>query len=141
MPMFPEGAVVVLLQARDGVVIVRDPTHADPQWKFPGGNIEPGETSIRAAQRELKQETGVFVLAISRFEVLLREKRYTKIPHTRVFVGVDAKEYTSAELGLKPRGETGEETKVVSVEDLNEQLELKDHRKLLRDLARLSRVA
>jgi len=28
-------------------------------WSFPGGHVEPGETAIAAARRELQEETGI----------------------------------------------------------------------------------
>lgn len=36
------------------------------EWEVPGGHIEPGETPIQAAVREVKEETGLDVAIISR---------------------------------------------------------------------------
>ncbi len=48
----PTGAI--LLQERDSGA----PTHAD-QWCTPGGHVEPGESPVEAARRELLEETGI----------------------------------------------------------------------------------
>jgi len=57
MPVPAVLAVVV----RDGrVLLVRRAKHPDRGlWGFPGGRIEPGETTADAALRELREETGV----------------------------------------------------------------------------------
>ena len=44
----------ILLQERDEQPVI------DPErWGFPGGGVEPGESSEQAAYRELEEETGV----------------------------------------------------------------------------------
>lgn len=62
----PGGAPRVIAAAsailfRDGdVLLVRRATgrHAG-LWSAPGGRIEPGETAVAAAERELREETGL----------------------------------------------------------------------------------
>ncbi|WP_431729778.1 NUDIX domain-containing protein [Verrucosispora sp. TAA-831] len=50
----PEGRL--LLQLRDGN------TRVDPhRWCLPGGNVDPGEDPLTAANRELLEETGLKV--------------------------------------------------------------------------------
>lgn len=62
-PLVPTATVcgIVVLRA-DGAALLqhRDdiPTIADPGlWVFPGGHVEPGETPIQAAVREVEEET------------------------------------------------------------------------------------
>src|SRR5215475_16159866 len=54
--------VVAALILRDSKLLVcqrrRDDTHA-LQWEFPGGKVEPGESSSEALVRELREELGV----------------------------------------------------------------------------------
>jgi len=64
MPGFPRLAAlaVTLDGAGDGaralLVQRRNPPDAG-LWGFPGGHVEPGETALAAAARELAEETGV----------------------------------------------------------------------------------
>jgi ADP-ribose pyrophosphatase YjhB (NUDIX family) len=46
---------------RDGRVLIvqRAKPHAEGMWSLPGGHVEPGETALAAAQRELGEETGI----------------------------------------------------------------------------------
>jgi len=55
------GSVVILAQARDGrIVLVRQYRYParESLWELIAGGIEPGETPLAAARRELVEETG-----------------------------------------------------------------------------------
>ena len=59
-----EGAVVIILNESDEVLILKRPpdAHWAPlKWSYPGGKIEPGETPEVAAIRETKEETDLAV--------------------------------------------------------------------------------
>jgi 8-oxo-dGTP pyrophosphatase MutT (NUDIX family) len=60
-----ETARVLLLDAQNRVFLLK--THFDPEvqlpprWITPGGGIDPGESPIQAAVRELYEETGLMI--------------------------------------------------------------------------------
>ncbi|MFM6977922.1 MAG: NUDIX hydrolase [Micrococcales bacterium] len=62
-----ETARVLLLDQNDQIFLLK--THFDPEvqlpprWITPGGGIDPGETPIEAAIRELAEETGISTTA------------------------------------------------------------------------------
>ncbi|MDF3606884.1 NUDIX hydrolase [Paracoccus sp. DMF-8] len=59
-PSYPRLAALAVV-IRDGqVLLVRRKNPPDAGlWGFPGGHVEPGETALDAAARELVEETGV----------------------------------------------------------------------------------
>jgi ADP-ribose pyrophosphatase YjhB (NUDIX family) len=60
MTRFPRlGAIAVTI--RDGKVLLARRGNAPDRglWGFPGGHVEPGETALAAAARELLEETGI----------------------------------------------------------------------------------
>lgn len=59
--------VAAIIRRGDKVLMgLRKGAHGAGTWCLPGGHLEPGETVERAAQREVREETGL-VLAPSRF--------------------------------------------------------------------------
>jgi ADP-ribose pyrophosphatase len=56
----PGSAVMMAVDERDRVLLVKQfrlPAEAD-MWELPAGRLDPGETPIEAAKRELHEETG-----------------------------------------------------------------------------------
>jgi ADP-ribose pyrophosphatase YjhB (NUDIX family) len=56
----PIAAALAIVLRGERMLLVRRSHRPDAgRWGFPGGKIEPGETVIAAALRELEEETGV----------------------------------------------------------------------------------
>ncbi|TCK23153.1 ADP-ribose pyrophosphatase YjhB (NUDIX family) [Ancylobacter aquaticus] len=59
-PVRPIPAVLALVARGEEMLLVRRANPPDQGlWGFPGGRIEPGETYLDAALRELHEETGI----------------------------------------------------------------------------------
>lgn len=60
MSRFPRLAALAVTLRGDQVLLARRRNPPDAGlWGFPGGHVDPGETALQAAARELREETGV----------------------------------------------------------------------------------
>lgn len=56
-----------------------------PEWHFPGGGVEPGETAAAALKRELAEEAGVALLAEPRLVGVFHNPHWTRGDHVAFF--------------------------------------------------------
>ncbi|MGR3371901.1 MAG: NUDIX hydrolase [Pseudooceanicola nanhaiensis] len=76
MPDHPRLAVLAVLLRGESVLLARRRNEPDAGlWGFPGGHVELGETLAEAAERELREETGLNAIGgrvIDTLEVIRR---------------------------------------------------------------------
>jgi len=57
------GVSVLIFSGRDHILLGQRKGYGERLWALPGGRLEPGEGFAECAARELKEETGLEVLA------------------------------------------------------------------------------
>ena len=95
---YPRVGIGVMIQNKKGEVLLglRQGSHGNGEWCFPGGHLEFGETVFETAKREVKEETG---LDVNQFKLIsvADEMRYIKSDNKHYLnIGVKA-EYQGGE--------------------------------------------
>lgn len=76
---------VLCLDAEGCLLLMRwrDPVDGHDAWEPPGGKVEPGESLVQAAARELREEAGIEVDLRDRFRVVHRDDVWKGTPRVR----------------------------------------------------------
>jgi len=137
LPQYPQVAVGVIVFKEGKILLVK--RFKDPQketWAIPGGSVNLGETLQEAAEREIKEETGIKVKAkkpIHTFDLIERDEK-GKIRFHYVVIDLEA-DYVSGR--LKP-ADDALDAGWFSPEDLDNLAVTEGTRNLLRRLEFLS---
>lgn len=56
-----------------------------PGWHFPGGGVEPGETLIDAVKKEVREETGIELIAAPKLQGVFFNRKGANRDHVALF--------------------------------------------------------
>src|SRR5262245_4419443 len=93
----PGGAAVVAIDAQDRVCLLHQFRHAAKGylWELPAGKLDPGDTPLSTAQRELIEEAGVSALEWEPLGVVVSSPGvFTEVVH--LFLARQLEERTAA---------------------------------------------
>ena len=68
-------AVAVIINQNDEILIAKrsKDQHQGNKWEFPGGKIEPNETSKEALRREISEELGIEIQTVTELITITHE--------------------------------------------------------------------
>ncbi len=125
--MTPVPAVgVVCLRGEEVLLIRRGRPPRLGEWSLPGGRIEPGERTIDAALRELREETGVEAEIIGLIDVIDGLFQDAGVHYVLI-------DYAARWLGGEPvAGDDASDARFVSIEEALRLVDWDETRRVIR---------
>jgi 8-oxo-dGTP diphosphatase len=104
--------VVAVIKESDRLLIAKRPSsaHQGDLWEFPGGKVEPGESSEQALERELREEVGI---TVTQYRPLIRIPY--DYPERKVLLDV----WLITEFEGTAHGAEGQKLRWLNIDELN----------------------
>ena len=77
--------VRAVVRSEDGKFLLVRHTYT-PGWHFPGGGVEKGESTVRAVEKELRQETGLIMTGIPKLQGVFHNNAVNQRDHVLVYL-------------------------------------------------------
>ena len=90
--------VVLLAEYKEELVLIRNKERT--LWELPGGKRDEGESLLRAASRELYEETGALISELTPYGIYSLNGSYGMILHAKILELGQLPEFEIAELKL-----------------------------------------
>ncbi|HCQ90626.1 MAG TPA: DNA mismatch repair protein MutT, partial [Clostridium sp.] len=80
-PLILVGAVVIIIDNRNRILLQKRKTTSYGMWGIPGGLMELGESTEDTARREVLEETGLTVGKVKLIDVFSGPESLVKVPN------------------------------------------------------------
>lgn len=130
-PLILVGAVVVMIDSKNKILLQKRKTTSYGMWGLPGGLMELGESTEDTARREVYEETGLTVGKLHLIDVLSGGDSYIKVPNGDEFYAVTVAYYTYDFSGTLSIDESESlELKYMELDNLPDNM-VKSHRAII----------
>lgn len=81
---------VLVIDERGKILLIKNVITWRDGWTLPGGGVSKNESYLQAAQRELREETGIIAPLESFYQIAVLEKKESKLRYEAPLVEVQA---------------------------------------------------
>lgn len=130
-PLILVGAVVIIVDDKNRILLQKRKTTSYGMWGIPGGLMELGESTEDTARREVLEETGLTVGKLKLIDVFSGPDSLVKVPNGDEFYAVTIAYYTeeiSGDLKIDKSESLG--FSFISLDNLPENI-VKSHKKMI----------
>jgi len=120
-PLILVGVLVMVFDRQDRLLLQHRTD--DNTWDFPGGYMEPDETTEETAKREVREETGLDIGDLTLFRVFSGKEFFYICPNgDQVFSVCPVYVTHDAHGDLRPDGDEGSEVRFFPIDDLPNEI-------------------